>query len=132
VTFLTFPPQLESVFRQHGSGRAETRFRQGRGRLRLRSQSEEPLQAAEADPRAARRSHPGEAAPAALLDTLTSRELEVLRLIGRGTGRLKIGKALSRAPMTIDEHQSNLLQKLGLTNRAELMRFAIREGLVEA
>lgn len=73
-----------------------------------------------------------QARPPSRLDTLTPRELEVLRLIGRGMSRNEIGKALSRAPKTIDEHQSNLLQKLGLENRAELMRFAIREGLVEA
>jgi len=70
--------------------------------------------------------------PPSRLDTLTPRELEVLRLIGRGMGRIEIGNALSRASKTIDEHQSNMLQKLGLINRAELMRFAIREGVVEA
>lgn len=79
-------------------------------------------------------SRPGkrEARPASRLDTLSARELEVLRLIGRGMSRNQIATALSRAVKTIDGHQDNILRKLGLENRAELMRFAIGEGLVEA
>ncbi len=73
-----------------------------------------------------------EARPAARLDTLSARELEVLRLIGRGMSRNEIATALARAVKTIDGHQDKILRKLGLENRAELMRFAIREGLVEA
>jgi two-component system response regulator NreC len=66
------------------------------------------------------------------LDTLTPRELEVLRLIGRGMSRNEIADALSRSAKTIDKHQDQLLKKLGLESRADLMRFAIREGLVQA
>lgn len=73
-----------------------------------------------------------EAQPPARLDTLTSRELEVLRLIGKGLSRNEIAGALSRSAKTIDRHQERMLKKLGLETRAELMRFAIREGLVEA
>ncbi len=66
------------------------------------------------------------------LDSLTDRETEVLRLIGKGLSRCEIAKELHRSPKTIDGHQERLLRKTGLTSRAELMRFAIREGLAEA
>ncbi|MBL0928443.1 MAG: response regulator transcription factor, partial [Phycisphaerales bacterium] len=65
------------------------------------------------------------------LATLTSREIEILRLIGRGLSRVEIAKELSRSAKTIDGHQERMLRKLGITTRAELMRFAIREGLAE-
>ena len=73
-----------------------------------------------------------EAQPPPRLDTLSARELEVLRLIGKGLSRNGIAEALSRSAKTIDRHQERMLKKLGLETRAELMRFAIREGLVEA
>lgn len=73
-----------------------------------------------------------EAQPPPRLETLTSRELEVLRLIGKGLSRDEIAGALSRSPKTIDRHQERMLKKLGLATRSDLMRFAIREGLAEA
>lgn len=82
--------------------------------------------------RRSRRSAPEDAAPVSALDRLTSREIEVLRHIGNGQSRVEIGKSLSRSPKTIDGHQERIMKKLGITSRAELMRFAIREGLVQA
>lgn len=70
--------------------------------------------------------------PATPLDSLTAREIEVLRLIGRGLSRVEIGKELSRSAKTIDGHQEHIMTKLGIGSRAELMRFAIREGFAEA
>ncbi len=70
--------------------------------------------------------------PSPRLATLTARELEVLRLIGKGMSRNEIAAALSRSAKTIDGHQERILKKLGVNTRAEAMRFAIREGLVEA
>ncbi|MBX3374047.1 MAG: response regulator transcription factor [Phycisphaeraceae bacterium] len=70
--------------------------------------------------------------PGSRLETLSERELEVLRLIGRGLTRADIAKALSRSPKTIDGHRESIMQKLDIHDRAELVRFAIREGLVEA
>lgn len=70
--------------------------------------------------------------PSPRLATLTARELEVLRLIGKGMSRNEIAAALSRSAKTIDGHQDKILRKLGMETRAELMRFAIREGLAEA
>lgn len=70
--------------------------------------------------------------PATALEALTSREVEVLRLIGRGRSRVEIAGELSRSVKTIDGHQERMMKKLGIGSRAELMRFAIREGFAEA
>lgn len=73
-----------------------------------------------------------EAAPATPLSSLSEREIEVLRLIGKGLSRVEIGKELSRSAKTIDGHQEHIMKKLGIESRADLMRFAIREGFAEA
>lgn len=70
--------------------------------------------------------------PALALDALTNREVEVLRLIGKGLSRSEIATELCRSAKTIDGHQDRILKKLGVHSRAELMRLAIREGLAEA
>jgi DNA-binding NarL/FixJ family response regulator len=71
-------------------------------------------------------------APMTLLASLTSREREVLRLIGKGLSRVQIAAQLSRSVKTIDGHQDRMMKKLGIPARADLMRFAIREGLAQA
>jgi DNA-binding NarL/FixJ family response regulator len=63
------------------------------------------------------------------LGTLTPRELEILRLIGKGLGRVQIAAQLSRSVKTVDGHQERMMRKLSVTTRAQLMRLAIREGL---
>ncbi len=70
--------------------------------------------------------------PLTLLTTLTSRENEILRLIGKGLSRTQIAEQLCRSPKTIDGHQDRMMKKLGIAARADLMRFAIREGLAQA
>lgn len=70
-------------------------------------------------------------APKAKLDVLSKREEEVLRLIGRGLSRLDIAKSLSRSPKTVDGHRERIMSKLDLHSTAELVRFAIREGVSE-
>ncbi len=70
--------------------------------------------------------------PATAISSLTEREVEVLRLIGKGLSRHEIATELSRSPKTVDGHQDRIMKKLGITARADLVRFAIREGLVEA
>jgi DNA-binding NarL/FixJ family response regulator len=82
--------------------------------------------------RRTRRASVEDAPPVCALDRLTSREIEVLRHIGGGKGRVEIGKTLSRSPKTVDGHQERMMKKLGIATRADLMRFAIREGLVQA
>jgi len=70
--------------------------------------------------------------PQTRLELLTVRELEVLRLIGKGRSRGEIASELARSPKTVDGHQERMMKKLGITSRNELMRFSIREGLAEA
>ncbi|MEE9533055.1 MAG: response regulator transcription factor [Acidimicrobiia bacterium] len=65
------------------------------------------------------------------LALLTSREQEVLRLIGRGMSRADIAKSLSRSPKTVDGHRESIMGKLDIHDRGELVRFAIREGMAE-
>lgn len=82
-------------------------------------------------------SHPRSAletgsAPLTLLASLTSREAEILRLIGKGLSRVQIASQLCRSAKTIDGHQKRMMKKLGIGARADLVRFAIREGLAEA
>ena len=60
------------------------------------------------------------------------REQEILRLIGRGMSRNEIAAAVSRSPKTIDGHRERIMNKLDIHSGAELIRFAIREGIAEA
>ena len=65
------------------------------------------------------------------VDPLSSRELEVVKLIAEGyTGR-QIAETLVLSEKTIERHRSNILEKLGLSDRVELTRYAIRRGLIE-
>lgn len=66
------------------------------------------------------------------LSRLTAREVEILRLIGKGLGRVEIAGELSRSVKTIDGHQERMMRKLGITARADLVRLAIREGISQA
>ncbi|MCH7545765.1 MAG: response regulator transcription factor [Planctomycetes bacterium] len=70
--------------------------------------------------------------PRSRLENLSPRELEVLRLIGRGMTRSAIAQLLCRSPKTIDGHRESIMEKLDIHDRGELLRFAIREGLAEA
>lgn len=65
------------------------------------------------------------------LDTLTPREQEVLRMIGRGMTRVEIADLLCRSPKTVDGHREKIMEKLDIHDRGELVRYAIREGLSE-
>jgi len=64
-------------------------------------------------------------------DDLSDRELEVLRLIALGHTNNEIAEQLFLSIRTVESHRSHIQQKLGLTNRAELVRYAIDRGLVE-
>jgi PAS domain S-box-containing protein len=64
------------------------------------------------------------------LSTLTTRELEILRLIGLGLSTADIAKQLGRSVKTIEWHRVSLGEKLGVINRVELARIAIAAGLV--
>lgn len=64
--------------------------------------------------------------------TLSSREIEVLRYIARGLSKKEIAQIMSLSPKTVNSHCANVMTKLGIHDRVELTRFAIREGLAEA
>ena len=62
---------------------------------------------------------------------LTPREEEIVKLIAEGRSSKEIGDLLVISPKTVDRHRANILQRLGLRDRVELTRFAIRAGLFE-
>jgi DNA-binding NarL/FixJ family response regulator len=64
-------------------------------------------------------------------DPLTPRELEVVKLIAEGHTSEEIAELLVISKKTVDRHRANMLEKLGMRNRVELTRYAIRRGLVE-
>jgi DNA-binding NarL/FixJ family response regulator len=64
-------------------------------------------------------------------DPLTPRELEVLKLIAEAHTSDQIALELGITRRTVDRHRENLLAKLGMRDRVELTRYAIRRGLVE-
>ncbi len=62
---------------------------------------------------------------------LTSREQEVLELLTHGLSNADMGQKLHLSPRTVEKYVSSLLRKTGTNNRAELVRFAMKHGLVE-
>jgi DNA-binding NarL/FixJ family response regulator len=60
---------------------------------------------------------------------LSSRELEVLRLIARGMENADIARELGISPRTAKNHVSNILAKLGLSSRIQAAIYAVRRGL---
>jgi DNA-binding NarL/FixJ family response regulator len=65
-------------------------------------------------------------------DPLTPRELEVVKLIAEGHSSDEVAEMLVISTRTVDRHRENVFEKLGMHNRVELTRYAIRRGLVEA
>jgi DNA-binding NarL/FixJ family response regulator len=66
-----------------------------------------------------------------LEDPLSPRELEVVKLIAEAYTSDMIAQELSISRRTVDRHRENILAKLGMRDRVELTRYAIRRGLVE-
>ena len=64
-------------------------------------------------------------------DDLTDREVEVLRLIALGHTNTEIGEQLFLSVRTVETHRAHVQQKLGLSTRAELVRYALARGLLE-
>lgn len=60
------------------------------------------------------------------LGVLSARELEVLRLVGRGYSTSEIARDMNRSVKTIEAHRANIKEKLHLKNSAEMVRFAIQ------
>ena len=61
---------------------------------------------------------------------LSPREVEVLRLIALGHTSVEIAERLHLSPRTIETHRAHIHKKLGLKTRAELVRYALRRGLI--
>lgn len=72
---------------------------------------------------------PGRQAPD---EPLTAREQEVLKLIAEAHTNKEIAAVLHLSEKTVESHRGNLLRKLGMRDRVELVRYAIRRGLIEA
>jgi DNA-binding NarL/FixJ family response regulator len=66
------------------------------------------------------------------VDPLTPRELEVLKLVAEAHTSDEIAALLLISRKTVDRHRANMLEKLGMRDRVELTRYAIRRGLIAA
>lgn len=77
------------------------------------------------------RHKPAESASLDPFDTLTAREREVLQLVAEGHTNSEIARLLSISLKTVKAHRSNLMQKLGLHDRGELIKLAIQRGIIE-
>ncbi len=65
------------------------------------------------------------------MDELTRREIQVLSLIAQGYTNLQISEALVVSVRTVESHRANIITKLGLHNRAELVQYAMAHGLLK-
>ena len=75
------------------------------------------------------RNRQGERIPDSIL---TPREEEIVKLIAEGHSSKEIAETLVISAKTVDRHRANILQKLGMRDRLDVTRYAIRAGLVEA
>ncbi|MGI8440618.1 MAG: response regulator [Thermoleophilaceae bacterium] len=64
-------------------------------------------------------------------DPLTPRELEVVKLIAEAHTNREIAEALKLSEKTIESHRGSVLAKLGMRDRVQLVRYAVRRGLIE-
>jgi DNA-binding NarL/FixJ family response regulator len=88
------------------------------------------------DPAVAREALEGSARPAASVgpvdpyETLTDREKQVLKLIAEGRSNKEAAHLLGISVKTAMSHREHLMEKLGLHNRTELIKFALRAGVI--
>jgi two-component system, NarL family, response regulator NreC len=66
------------------------------------------------------------------LDGLTERECEVLTHLAEGASNDEIAASLVISPKTVERHRENIMRKLNLHSRSELVRYAIRKGIIKA
>ena len=71
-----------------------------------------------------------ESTPLDVYDTLTSREREVLHLTAEGYSSTDVSGVLSISPRTAEAHRANLMRKLGFHSQADLIRYALRRGII--
>jgi two-component system response regulator NreC len=65
------------------------------------------------------------------LDGLTSREQEVLTLLADGASNTEIAESLNISPKTVARHRENIMSKLNLHSRSDLVKYAIRKGIIQ-
>ena len=65
-------------------------------------------------------------------DLLTPREEEILKLVAEANTNDEIGELLHISKKTVERHRANILEKLGMRDRVQLTRYAIRRGLITA
>jgi two-component system, NarL family, response regulator NreC len=64
-------------------------------------------------------------------DTLTDREHEVFQLAAEGLNNPQIAERLSLSPRTVEMHRGNMMRKLGLKSQTDLVKYAVKRGMVE-
>ena len=67
---------------------------------------------------------------AAPLESLSMRENEILCMVVEGKTSAEIGKSLHLSPKTVESYRSRMMQKLGVSDMSELIKFAIKHGLI--
>lgn len=72
---------------------------------------------------------PSAAQPKSPLERLSAREREILQLVVEGKSSVEIGRILAVSPKTVETYRSRLMQKLGVSDLAGLIRFALEHGL---
>ena len=65
------------------------------------------------------------------MDLLTTREREVLQWIAEGKTNKEIAQALSLSVYTVEAHRGRIMEKLNLHSTGELVRFAVRNGVID-
>jgi two-component system response regulator NreC len=63
-------------------------------------------------------------------DSLSEREREIFQLVAEGHSTKEIAELLSVSPATVETHRAHILQKLDIHNTAELVRYAVRRGVI--
>jgi two-component system, NarL family, response regulator NreC len=71
-----------------------------------------------------------QAAPEDPYETLTTREREILQLAAESSSIAEIGARLGISPRTVETHRENLMRKLGLQSQTDLIRYALRRGIL--
>ncbi len=66
------------------------------------------------------------------IEDLTEREQEVLTFLAEGASNLEIAETLTISPKTVARHRENLMAKLNLHSRTDLVKYAIRKGIIQA
>lgn len=69
--------------------------------------------------------------PQAHHDKLTDRELQIMRLFARGTSVTRIAQVLTISAKTVSTHKARIMEKMGFTSNAEIIRYAVDQRLIE-